>query len=173
MSAEPQSPARRRFPALVLLASLVVAGMLASCGGGDEDETSTRTFVAEADAICAEYAADTALLETRFNEALGAEDLESAATDFRDQATRVSEMLDRLAELSVPVPDQSSLDQLVELGRQRVSMAEETADAIAAGEGEAAIRLVQQAMGLSDEYQSLAQSLGFDSCRSLGQAAQP
>lgn len=168
MSADPQTRRPRILPARALFAALLSLVLIAGCGGGEESEPSAQAFVAEADAICAEYAADTALLETRFNEALKTGNLENAAGDFRDQAARVSEMLDRLADLELPVSEQTLVDQLVAQGRQRVAAAEQAADAIAAGESEETIRLGREAMTLSDEYFRMADTLGLTECGPAG-----
>lgn len=172
MSPAFSSPQSRFLP--VLLALFLTAALVTGCGGDEESETSPAAFVAEADAICAEYTDETALLESRFTEALDAGNLEDAASDFRDQAARVSEMLDRLAGLDLPVADRTTIEQLVEQGRQRVSAGEAAADAIAAGDGQTTVRLARKAITASDEYFRIADSLGFRTCGRAGSGpAQP
>lgn len=157
------------------LLTLLVAGaatvLLASCGGGSGEEDQTRDdYIADADAICARFSADSETLERQFNQSLRDSDLESAAQEFEDQATEVSAMLDELETLTPPVADQATVDQIIALGRQRVSKAQDAADAIASGDKDAMIASGKQGSVLAGEYFQLADGFGFVSCGSGGSA---
>lgn len=151
-----------------LLVGVFVAGALAGCGGGEDEDVSRNDFIAEADAICVQFASDSAALEQEFNQALQDSDLETAAQDFEDQATEVTAMLDQLEELSPPVADQTLMDQMIALGRERVDVAKKAADAIASGDKDQMIAAGKQGSVLAGEYYQMADSFGFDSCGSGG-----
>ena len=143
--------------------------MVAGCGGGSsEDELSTQDYILKADAICAQYSSDASTLEQQFNQALKSSDLESAAQDFEDQASEVTAMLDQLEALTAPTGDQATVAQIISLGRQRVEVASQAADAIASGDKEAMIAAGKKASVLAGEYFQLADGFGFVSCGSGG-----
>lgn len=151
--------------------AVLAAVALAACGGGsDEGDVSREEFIAEADAICARYATDSAALEQSFNQALGSSDLEAAAQDFEDQVSQVTAMLDELEGLTPPVADQTTYDQLIAVGRQRVEVAQEAADAIASGDKETMIAAGKEGSTLAGQYYQQADSFGFDACGSGGGA---
>ncbi len=154
---------------VAVLATAAVAGVLAGCGGGSSEEDLTRTeYIADADAICAQYSAESTALEQQFDQSLKSSDLESAAQDFEDQASEVTAMLDELEALTPPVADQATVDQIIALGRQRVTTAQEAADAIASGDKDAMITAGKQGSILAGEYYQLADGFGFESCGSGG-----
>ena len=169
MGYESETPGVAR-KALTLLAGLVLAAALvAGCGGGSDEADQTRSdFIVEADAICAQYVTTSDTLETQFNQALKSSDLESAAQDFEDQASDVTAMLDQLAELTPPVADQATFDQIIDLGRQRVTAAQDAADAIASGDKDAMIAAGKKGSVLAGQYYQLADGFGFVSCGSGG-----
>lgn len=158
---------RRGLTGLVALAA-VTGALLAGCGGSDDSDVSTDQFIADADAICAQYAANSASLENQFNQALKSSDLESAAQDFEDQASDVTAMLDELEGLTPPVADQATFDQIIDLGRQRVAAAQDAADAIASGDKDAMIAAGKKGSVLAGQYYQLADGFGFGACGSGG-----
>lgn len=150
-------------------AVMVAALLLAGCGGGSDDEDLSKTdYIAKADAICAQYGANSATLESQFNQALEGSDLEAAAQDFEDQASDVTTMLDELEQLTAPASDQATVDQIIALGRQRVDVAKKAADAIASGDKETMIEAGKKASVLAGEYFELADGFGFKACGSSG-----
>lgn len=167
MRSAPNTP--KRLPARLLAgaATLLAFVVLAGCGGGSDEEDLTRTdYIADADAICAQFGTESAALEQQFNEALQSSDLESAAQDFEDQASEFTAMLDQLEGLTAPVADQTLVDQIITLGRQRVTTAQEAADAIASGDKDAMIAAGKEGAVLAGEYYQLADSFGFEACGS-------
>ena len=146
--------------------------LLAGCGGGSgESDLSKTEFITKADAICAGYSANSATLEQQFNRSLDSRDLEAAAQDFEDQASEVSAMLDELEQLTAPVSEQTTVSQLIALGRQRVDVAREAADAIASGDKATMIASGKKASVLAGEYFQLADGFGFKTCGSSGAEA--
>ena len=156
----------RRLAAVVGTALGVM--VLAGCGGSDGEDLTRTDYIADADAICAQYGAESAELERQFNQALLNSDLESAAQSFEDQASEVTAMLDELEELTPPVADQATVDQIIALGRQRVDTAQEAADAIASGDKDAMIAAGKEGSVLAGEYYQLADGFGFETCGSGG-----
>lgn len=153
----------------IVAVALLTAGVIAGCGGGSSEEDLSRNdYIAKADAICAQYGADSAALESQFNQALKSSDLESAAQDFEDQATEVGAMLDQLEELTAPVSDQTTVTQIIALGRERVAVAKDAADAIASGDKDAMIAAGKKASVLSGQYFQAADGFGFEACGSGG-----
>jgi hypothetical protein len=149
-----------------------MAGALAGCGGGSDDEDlSTQDYIAKADAICAQYTSGSASREQQFNQALKSSDLESAAQDFEDQAADVTAMLDQLEGLTAPVEDQTTVTEIISLGRQRVDAAKDAADAIASGDKDAMIAAGKRGSVLAGKYDQLADGFGFTACGSGGAAA--
>jgi hypothetical protein len=142
--------------------------VLAGCGGSDEEDLTRTDYIADADAICAQYGTESAELERQFNQALLESDLESAAQSFEDQASEVTAMLDQLEELTPPVADQATVDQIIALGRQRVETAQDAADAIASGDKDAMIAAGKEGSVLAGEYYQLADGFGFETCGSGG-----
>ena len=160
-------PGRFRLP--VALVTCLAIGVLAGCGGGSDDEDLSRTeYIVDADAICAQYAAGSGTLEAEFNQALKSSDLEAAAQNFEDQASEVTAMLDQLEELTPPVADQATVDQIIAIGRQRVTNAQDAANAIASGDKDAMIAAGKQGSVLAGEYYQLADGFGFETCGSGG-----
>ncbi|MCB0858725.1 MAG: hypothetical protein KDB57_11495 [Solirubrobacterales bacterium] len=157
---------KRRLAAVVgtVLGIIVLAG----CGGSDEEDLTRTDYIADADAICAQYGTESADLERQFNQALLESDLESAAQSFEDQASEVTAMLDQLEELTPPVADQATVDQIIALGRQRVETAQDAADAIASGDKDAMIAAGKEGSVLAGEYYQLADGFGFETCGSGG-----
>jgi hypothetical protein len=150
-------------------AALMVVAVLAGCGGGSNDEDLTKTdYIIKADAICARYSANSATLESQFDQALKTSDLEAAAQDFEDQASDVTTMLDELEKLTAPASDQATVDQIIALGRKRVDVAKQAADAIASGDKETMIASGKKASVLAGEYFELADGFGFKACGSSG-----
>jgi len=159
----------RRTGLALLAASVVAAGVLAGCGGGggsDESDLSKEDFIAKADAICAQYTGGATAREQQFNQDLKSKDLEAAGQDFEDQATDTTAMLDQLAELTVPVADQTTVTQIIALGRQRVDAAKDAADAIASGDKEAMIAAGKKGSVLAGQYNEMADGFGFGACGS-------
>lgn len=144
--------------------------LIAGCGGSGEEDLTRTDYITDADAICAQYGADSADLERQFNQALKESDLESAAQSFEDQASEVSAMLDQLEELTPPVADQATVDQIIALGRQRVEAARDAADAIASGDKDTMIAAGKEGSVLAGEYYQLADGFGFETCGSGGAA---
>jgi hypothetical protein len=66
------------------------------------------------------------------------------------------------------VADQTTMDQIIALGRQRVDVAEEAANAIAGGDKEAMISAGKEASLLAGQYFQLTDSFGFEACGSGG-----
>ncbi len=160
---------RGRGRNLAVLAALFTAGLVAGCGGGSGDEDLSRSdYIVKADAVCAQYAGNSATLESQFDQALKSSDLESAAQDFEDQASDVTAMLDQLEELTPPVADQTTVDEIISLGRQRVQKAKEAADAIASGDKDAMIAAGKEGSVLAGKYYQLADGFGFETCGSGG-----
>ena len=60
------------------------------------------------------------------------------------------------------------MDQIIALGRQRVEVAEEAANAIAGGDKEAMIAAGKEASVLAGQYFQTADSFGFEACGSGG-----
>ena len=167
MRSAPNTP--KRLPARLLAgaSTLLAFAVLAGCGGGSDEEDLTRTaYIADADAICAQFSTGSSALEQQFNESLKSSDLESAAQDFEDQAAEFTAMLDQLEELTAPVADQTLVAQIIALGRQRVTTAQEAADAIASGDKDAMIAAGKEGSVLAGEYYQLADSFGFTACGS-------
>lgn len=157
-----------RFIPAAFLCALSVA-LLAGCGGGSSEEDLSREgFIADADAICAQYQPTSATLEQQFNQAIGNGELEDAAQDFEDQAADFSAMLDELEGLTAPTADQTTVTQIIDLGRQRVDIAKEAADAIASGDKDAMISAGKKASILAGQYYQLTDGFGFETCGSSG-----
>lgn len=150
----------------VLFAGLVIG--LAGCGGSDEEDLTRTGYITDADAICAQFSAGSADLERQFNQALQGSDLEAASRFFTDQATEVTSMLDQLEELTPPVADQTTVDEIIALGRERVTVARQAADAIAAGDQEAMIAAGKKGSTLAGQYYQMADGFGFETCGSAG-----
>jgi len=162
------SRARRGSGAVLMVVALLLAG----CGGGSDDEDLSKAdYITKADAVCAQYSANSATLENQFNQALKGSDLEAAAQDFEDQAADVTAMLDELEQLTAPASDQATVDQIIALGRQRVDVAKKAADAIASGDKETMIAAGKKASVLAGEYFQLADGFGFKACGSSGAEA--
>ena len=70
--------------------ALIAVGLLTGCGSSGEEDLSTEAYIVKADAVCAQYTANSGTLEKQFNQALKSSDLESAAQDFEDQAADVT-----------------------------------------------------------------------------------
>jgi hypothetical protein len=158
----------RRLGSILALGA-TAALLLAGCGGGsDESDVSKDEYIAKADAICAQYAPDSATLQQQFDQALRDSDLEGAAQDFEDQAAGFDAMLDELEGLTAPVADQATVTQIISLGRQRVDIAKQAADAIDSGDKEAMIAAGKKASVLAGEYYQLADGFGFKTCGSAG-----
>ncbi|MBN8868042.1 MAG: hypothetical protein J0H98_10865 [Solirubrobacterales bacterium] len=149
---------------------LGLALLLAGCGGGgsSEEDLSRDGYIAKADAICAQFNTASAGREAQFNQALKSSDLESAAQDFEDQATESTAMLDQLAAEKPPEADQTTIDQLIAVGRQRVAAAQDAADAIASGDKDAMITAGKQGALLAGKFDQMADSFGFKDCGSAG-----
>lgn len=159
---------RNRNRILAAFVAVFAVAAIAGCGGDSEEDVTRDAFIADADAICAQYSADSDLLEAQFDEALKSSDLEGAAQYFEDQAAEVTAMLADLEELTPPVADQTTMDQIIALGRQRVDVAEEAANAIAGGDKEAMISAGKEASLLAGQYFQLTDSFGFEACGSGG-----
>lgn|GEM_PF-1016012 len=155
---------RLGFGAALTVGALLLAG----CGGGSGEDLSKSDYIAKADAVCAKYSTKSASLENQFNQALKGSDLEAAAQDFEDQAADVTAMLDELETLTAPAADQATVDQIIALGRKRVDVAEQAADAIASGDKETMIASGKKASVLAGEYFELADGFGFKACGSSG-----
>jgi len=152
--------------ALTGIAALVGACALVACGGSSEEELTRNNFIADADAICAQFNVASTAREADFNEALKASDLEQAATDFEDQANEANAMLDQIAAIEAPVGDQVTVDEIVSIGRQRADAATEAADAIADGDKEAMIAAGKKASDLAGQYFQMADGFGLVDCGS-------
>ncbi|MDQ5895239.1 MAG: hypothetical protein QG596_1500 [Actinomycetota bacterium] len=159
---------RNRNRIFAAFLAVIAAAAIAGCGGDSEEDVTRDAFIAEADAICAQYTANSDSLEAQFDAALQSSDLEGAARYFEDQAAEVTAMLDELEELTPPVADQTTMDQIIALGRQRVDVAEEAASAIAGGDKEAMITAGKEASLLAGQYFQLTDSFGFEACGSGG-----
>lgn len=168
MAVQPNPARRNRNRIFAALAALFAMAVIAGCGGDSEEDVTRDAFIADADAICAQYTANSDVLEAQFDEALQSSDLEAAAQYFEDQAAEVTAMLAELEELTPPVADQTTMDQIIALGRQRVEVAEEAANAIAGGDKEAMIAAGKEASVLAGQYFQTADSFGFEACGSGG-----
>ena len=155
-------------PLAAVLAAALAIGLVSGCGGSGEEDLSRTEYIADADAICAQFGAESASLEQQFNQALKGSDLEGAAQYFEDQASEFTAMLDQLEDLTPPTADQATVDQIIALGRQRVTTAQEAADAIASGDKDTMLSAAKQASVLAGEYYQLADGFGFDACGSGG-----
>ncbi len=176
VSGQPDLPARRaRIGARLATVAVVLLslGLIAGCGGSDEEDLTRTDYIADADAICAQYGAQSADLERQFDQALRDSDLEGAAQTFEDQASEVTAMLDQLEELTPPVADQATVDQIISLGRQRVEAAKDAANAIASGDKDAMIAAGKEGSVLAGEYYQLADGFGFEACGSGGATSTP
>ncbi len=156
-----------RMKAVASVVAFIGACALVACGGGSSEDDVTRSdFIADADAICAQFNVASTAREADFNEALKASDLEQAATDFEDQANEANAMLDQIAAIEVPVSDQATVDDIILIGRQRADAATEAADAIAAGDKEAMIAAGRKASDLAGQYFQMTDGFGFVDCGS-------
>lgn len=77
-------------------------------------------------------------------------------------------MLDELEGLTAPTADQTTVTQIIDLGRQRVDIAKEAADAIASGDKDAMISAGKKASILAGQYYQLTDGFGFETCGSSG-----
>jgi len=153
----------------ICLPTLAVVGLLvAGCGGGGEEDQTRSGYIAKADAICAEANAEAAAREQTFNQALKSSDLETAAEAFEEQAKQVAATLDELEGLTPPEADATTVEEIIALGRERVKVAEQAADAIASGDKDAMIAAGKKGATLAGEYDQLASGFGFDACAGLG-----
>lgn len=159
---------RRKIRSTAGLVAFVAVMFVAGCGGSEEEDLSRTDYIVDADAICAQFTADSAALEQQFNQSLKSSDLETAAQDFEDQASEFTAMLDQLEDLTPPVADQATVDQIIALGRQRVTTAQDAADAIASGDKDTMIAAGKKASVLAGEYFQLADGFGFETCGSGG-----
>lgn len=153
---------------LALIAAGLVIASFAGCGGSEEEDLTRETYIVDADAICAQHSAASANLEREFDQALKSSDLESAAGYFEDQASEVSTMLDQLEELTPPVADQTTVDEIIALGRERVEVAQVAADAIASGDKEGMIAAGKKGSNLAGRFYQMTDGFGFETCGSGG-----
>lgn len=159
---------------VVLIAAVLFASaaLFAACGGnGGSDAPSQEDFIAQADAICAEFNSDSdarvAEVETLINQG----DFEGAADLFLENANRISTALDEIEELGIPEGDEQTIEEWVSLGRDQAATAEEVAEAIRVEDGAAISAGIEEGEANLAEADAIADEYGMIDCGSAGNDA--
>jgi hypothetical protein len=158
------------------LAAIGVAGMLAlaGCGGGHASAGASKSsYVAKANAICAQTRTQTTPLINRISANL-ASLVTGGASGARQIAATVSRLsgvatreLTRLGALSQPSGDHAAIARFVSPLRSIVSALSRAARALSTGQAPQALSILQAAQPLAAEVTSAAQALGLAKCESV------
>jgi hypothetical protein len=146
----------RRALCLATAAGFSASLLLASCGG-DGDGLSREEFVAEADAICAEY--DQRVQE--IEQPQGLDDVERYA----DEAQPViEEGMTELRELEPPEELQDDWNAFISSSEESLDFLDELREAGAAGDPERIQEIAQEVSAVNDEANGIARELGLEDC---------
>lgn len=151
------------FGAIVLTG----AALLAGCGGSnDSDSVSKEDFIAQANAICAEFTKQSDQAKAEFDEAFNSGDTEKAGDLFQQQSDRMSAAVDEMATLEKPADDKDTLDEFVDLSRQQADTMGQVADALRSGDESTLNDLVAEAEETENRSDEIADSYGLTECGS-------
>ncbi|HTU14248.1 MAG TPA: hypothetical protein VMF31_03550 [Solirubrobacterales bacterium] len=157
----------RRFAGLAAGAVLVIAGITGCGGDGGEDESSALTqeeFVAQANALCAEFRTAAEDSTAEYDEAQQAGDIEAAADAYAKAGDQMSVMISGIDGLGAPEGDEGTIDEIVSLGGQMVDNTAAGAEALRTEDLEAVGETNTEADKLRSQFDAAAGEYGLTGC---------
>jgi hypothetical protein len=145
-----------RAVCLAAAAGVSASLLLAACGG-DGDGLSREEFVAEADAICAEF-------DQRVQEIEQPQSLDDVERYADEAQPLIEEGMTELRELKPPEELQEQWDAYIASSEQSVDFLDELREAGAAGDPERIQEIAQEVSEVNDEANGIARELGLEDC---------
>lgn len=146
--------------AVAMLAALVAAGLLASCGGGDS--ATPDQFRADANKVCRDLERNLDRIQRRLPQtAVQAEEQASAIVDVSQQA------LDNLRKIDAPGELSEAYDRYLKARERAIGFAEDSRDAAADNDADGYARGKRRLAAGQPQRRREALQLGLGACSRL------
>ena len=160
----------RRIAALGVGAVLISAAF-AGCGGSDDsgsDALSKEDYIAQSDAICADFNEVADASRGDFVDAAQSGDFEAAAGFIEGTDDESAASIEERKALTPPEEDQATMDEMFELIDQQEELVPDLTAAIRANDQQAIQDVSDQGEGIDDQINAIADDYGFVDCGSAG-----
>jgi hypothetical protein len=149
--------------------ALVLAGLMAGCGGKDAPPTLKEDFIAKVDRLCAADHKRTAQAAAEFQTAIKADDFTAAAGVVTDLQTYEAAQIEQIEAIDPPEADKVTIDEFISLSKQMNALDTDIAAAVKAEDHDAADVATKKGDLLEDRRNRLADDYGFVDCGSAGE----
>lgn len=160
-----------RFAA-ICVGAVIAGAAFAGCGGSDSggDALSKEDFIAQSDAICADFNEVSDAMRGDFVDAATAGDFDTAAGLIESTGDESASSIEERKSLATPEGDEETINEMYDLIDQQQELVPQLTDALRANDQQAIEDVSAQGDDVDEQINAIADDYGFVDCGSAGDA---